>query len=354
MLAAVFRGPGELEVAEVETPEAGPGEVLVEVGANTVCGTDVRILRGEKTRGIGRDVVLGHELAGRVAGVGRGVHGYEAGAPVALAPAIPCRRCFFCRRDLENVCLNKKIVGNVVDGGLAEYVRVPADAVEAGNLFVAGEDLPPEYLALAEPLACCVNGLENYRVDVDDAVLILGAGPIGLFHLQLALLSGARTVIVSNPTEARRSFARELGAHATVDPTNEDLAEVVAEHTEGLGVDATVICVGRPQLVNDALRMTRKGGRVNVFAGLSGEGWAEVEANLIHYNELVITGASDSKRPQLRDGAAADRDRPRRGREDGHPPLSAPGSRGGHRDLGRRRGYQSGGNAVNLGERTEF
>lgn len=295
MLAAVFRGPGQLEVGEIETPEISPDEVLVKVGANTVCGTDVRILRGEKTKGIARNTVLGHELAGRVAEVGKNVRGYEVGSPVALAPAIACRRCYFCKRGMDNVCENKKIVGNIVDGGLAEYVRVPADAVAAGNLFVA-EELSPEYLALAEPLAACINGHENYRVGLDDVVLIMGAGPIGLFHLQLALLAGARTVIVSNPSEARRKKAEEFGAHVTVDPTSEDLDGVVAEHTEGRGVDVAVICIGKPPLVNDALRMSRKGGRVNVFAGLAGEGWAEIEANLIHYNELVVTGASDSRR----------------------------------------------------------
>ncbi len=296
MIAAVFRGPGELEVAEVETPKIGPDEVLVEVGANTVCGTDVRILRGEKTRGIARDVVLGHELAGHVAEVGRNVRGYEVGAPVALDPIISCRRCYFCRRGMENICPNLKIVGNVVNGGLSEYTRVPAEAVEAGNLHVAHEDLPSEHLALAEPLSTCIRGLENYRVDLDDTVLVLGAGPIGLFHVQLALLAGAGTVIVSNPSQARRGYAQELGAHVTVDPTSEDLSEVVAEHTDGLGADVAIVCIGRPQLVNDALRLTRKGGRVNVFAGLAGAGWAEVEANLIHYNELVVTGASGSRR----------------------------------------------------------
>ncbi|MEJ7872771.1 MAG: alcohol dehydrogenase catalytic domain-containing protein, partial [Rubrobacteraceae bacterium] len=234
MLAAVFRGPGELEVAEIDTPRIGPDEVLVKVGANTVCGTDVRILRGEKTRGIAHPVVLGHELAGHVAEVGENVRGYELGAPVVMAPAMACHHCFFCKRGMENLCLNKKIMGNIVDGGLAEYVRIPADAVRAGNLFVAGEDLPSEYLALAEPLACCINGQENYRVNLDDAVLIMGAGPIGLFHLRLALLAGAGTVIVSNRSEARRNFASELGAHVTVDPTSEDLWEVVAEHTDGL------------------------------------------------------------------------------------------------------------------------
>ena len=296
MIGAVFRGPGHLEVGEIETPRIGPDEVLVKVGANTVCGTDVRILRGEKTRGIVQPVVLGHEISGRVSEVGKDVRGYEVGAPVVMAPMIACLHCFYCKRGMENLCLNKRIVGNIEDGGLAEYVRIPADAVAAGNLSVAHEDLPPEQLALAEPLACCINGLSRYRVEPYDVVLVMGAGPIGLFHLQLALLAGARTVIVSNRSEARRNFAAELGARVTVDPTSEDLGEVVAEHTDGLGVDAAVICVGRSQLVNDALRVTRKGGRINVFAGLSGEGWAEVEANLIHYNELVLSGASDSRR----------------------------------------------------------
>ncbi|CAN5640706.1 zinc-dependent dehydrogenase [soil metagenome] len=296
MLAAVFRGPGELEVAEVETPEIGAGEVLVKVGANTVCGTDVRILRGEKTGGIDLNVVLGHEMAGHVAEVGREVEGYEVGAPVAMAPVIPCRWCFFCRRDMENMCSNARVVGYVVDGGLGEYMRVPALALETGNLFVAHEDLPSEQLALAEPLSCVVNGHKNIRVAVDDTVLILGSGPIGLLHLQVSLLSGARTVIVSDPSASRRAVAEDLGASVTVDPTNEDLAEVVAEHTDGLGVDAAIICIGIPALVNDAFKMTRKGGRVNVFAGLAGAGWSEVEANLIHYNELFVTGASNSRR----------------------------------------------------------
>ncbi len=296
MLAAVFRGPGELKVAEVETPEISPDEVLVKVGANTVCGTDVRILRGEKTGGIDLNVVLGHEMAGHVAEVGRNVEGYEVGAPVAMAPVIPCRRCFFCQHDMENMCPNARVVGYVVDGGLGEYMRVPALALETGNLFVAQEDLPSEQLALAEPLSCVINGHKNVRVAVDDTVLILGSGPIGLLHLQISLLSGARTVIVSDPSSSRRTVAEDLGASVTVDPTSGDLAEVVAEHTDGLGVDAAIICIGVPALVNEAFRMTRKGGRVNVFAGFADAGWSEVEANLIHYNELVVTGASNSRR----------------------------------------------------------
>jgi L-iditol 2-dehydrogenase len=296
MLAAVFNGPGEMEVMEVETPEAGPGEVLVEVGANTVCGTDVRILRGEKTTSIYPPSILGHEFAGRVAAVGDEVEGYEVGQMVAASPIIPCRRCFYCRHDMENVCANWKAMGYEIDGGLSEYACIPAEAVEAGCLFAARGDVLPEQLALTEPLSCCVHGQRLSRVRLDDTVLVIGVGPIGLFHLQLALRAGARTVIVSEPSEERRGFAATLGAHVTVDPTGEDLGEAVAENTDGRGADVVLICIGLPRLVNDAFELARKGGRINVFAGLADEGWAEVAANLIHYNQLEVTGVTGARR----------------------------------------------------------
>ena len=296
MIAAVFNGPGEMEAMEVDVPDIGPDEVLVKVGANTLCGTDGRILRGEKTKGVRRPSILGHEFAGHVARVGRRVPGFEVGMPVAMAPVIPDRRCFYCTHGMENACLNRKAMGYEFDGGLSEYVRIPSLAIEAGNLFAAREDLPSEYLALAEPLSCCVNGHRRSRVGIDSTVLILGGGPIGIFHLQLSLLAGAGVVIVSEPSPFRRDFASRLGAHVVVDPTVEDLPSIVAEATGGLGVDSTIICIGLPRLVNDALTMTRKGGRINVFAGLSGQGWAEVEANLIHYNELEVTGTTAARR----------------------------------------------------------
>src|ERR687898_640519 len=143
MIAAVFRGPGEMEAAEVDVPEIGTDEILVRVGANTLCGTDGRILRGEKTKGVRRPSILGHEFAGHVAQAGRLVRGYEVGTPVAMAPVVPCRRCFYCQHDLENACLNRKAMGYEFDGGLSEYVRVPSVAIEAGKIFSPPEGPPP-------------------------------------------------------------------------------------------------------------------------------------------------------------------------------------------------------------------
>jgi L-iditol 2-dehydrogenase len=296
MLAAVFLRPGQMEVMEVDTPDIGPDEVLVKVGANTICGTDVRIFRGEKTKGIPLPTILGHEMAGYVHKVGQHVRGYEVGAAVAMAPVIACHHCFYCQNGMENVCPNPKIVGYDVKGGLSEYVRIPADAVAAGNLFVAQKDVPSEYLALAEPLACCINGHYRSRIHLNSTVLIMGSGPIGLFHLQLSLLAGARAVIVSDPSAPRRAVASRFGAHITVDPTAEDLCSVVSEVTGGLGVDSVIICIGVPGLVNDALNMARQGGRVNLFAGMAAKGWADIESNLIHYKELEVTGSANSRR----------------------------------------------------------
>src|SRR5258708_18976819 len=151
MLAAVFQGTGQMEVTEVDPADIGADEVMVKVGVNTICGTDVRIFRGEKTKGIHPPTILGHEMAGHIYQVGKRVRGHEVGAPVAIAPVIACQRCFYCQNGMENVCPSHRILGYDVTGGLSEYVRIPADAIPSRNLSVLQHDLPSEYLALAEP-----------------------------------------------------------------------------------------------------------------------------------------------------------------------------------------------------------
>lgn len=295
MLAAVMTGPNELEAVEIATPSPGPGEVLVRVGANTICGTDLRILRGEKSAGVELPVVLGHEIAGHIAALGVGVEGYDVGATVVMSPIIPCRCCWECRHDLDNLCRRPRTLGYALAGGMAEYVLMPADGVGRGCLFEAGRDLPPEQLALTEPLSACVAGQRWCRVEPEDIVLVMGAGPIGLLHVQLARLAGARSVIVSEPLEGRRAEAGRLGATVTVDPSADELSDVVDEVSDGVGVDVGIICIGVPELVNDAVRLSRRAGRVNAFAGLRGAGLAQLEMNLIHYRQVTLTGSANSR-----------------------------------------------------------
>ncbi|MGM0818186.1 MAG: alcohol dehydrogenase catalytic domain-containing protein [Actinomycetota bacterium] len=300
MRAARLSDLNDLAVVDLPTPSAGPGELLLEVGANTLCGTDVRILRGEKTSNVVLPVVLGHELSGTIVEVGAGVEGHAVGTQVALMPGVPCRRCWECTHERENACAHLRIVGYEIDGGLAEYVLVPAASVEAGCVFPVDEPVAPERLALAEPLACVVTGQRLSPIAVGDTVLIMGAGPIGLLHLQLALAKGARAVIVSESGAARQETARRFGATVTVDPQTEDLAAVVEEVTRGIGVDTTIIAAGVPALVDEALSLARTGGSVNVFAGLAGAGWAELRANLVHYREVSIVGSSNTRRRDYR------------------------------------------------------
>lgn len=292
MLAAVFQGPGRISLEQVDDPPVGSHDVLLEVGANTVCGTDVKIFHGDKP--VEAPAVLGHEIAGRVAVFGEEVRGYEEGQLVGVAPVIGCGRCHCCGREQTNICPEQSILGYDITGGLGQYVRVPGRAVRSGHVVTAKSDIPPESLALAEPLSCCINGQTLARVGADDAMLVLGGGPIGLFHLQLALLAGARTVIVSDPLPARRQWAVEFGADVAVDPEAEDLTAAVEDATDGLGVDVALVCAPLPELVDEAIGLVRRGGRVNIFAGMPSPGEATINANVLHYNELEVTGTSNS------------------------------------------------------------
>lgn len=296
MKAVVFRGPGDVELTDIPTPEAGPGEVLLELGSNTVCGTDVRIMRGEKSTGVVPGTVLGHEIAGTVVQVGEGIDGYKVGDLGVLTPVITCGVCHNCMHGLEHFCSDNEIYGYGVDGGLAEYVLVPKSAVARHNLFVAKPGTELTALSLVEPLSCVLNGLDNYKVFLGDTALILGAGPIGLLHQTVIRLNGASQIIVSDPSQSRRDTAKSLGADIVVDPTSEDLNQIVKDATGGRGADVVVIAIGRPQLFADALKLARVGGRVNAFAGFPAGSTIEVEPNLIHYGEITVTGTSNARR----------------------------------------------------------
>ena len=300
MRAVVLYGPNDLRYEEVPTPAAGPGEVLIRTRAAAVCGTDLRIVDGTKTRGVRLPGIIGHEIAGDVAEVGEGVTGLAVGDRVGVTPIVSCGRCYYCLHGLENVCDDMTAFGYDLHGGFAEYVLVPARAVAAGNVFHLPANVSYEEGCLAEPLACCINGAEKVRLALGQTVLIAGAGPIGLMHLQLARAAGASEVIVSEPQAHRRRFAREMGATAVVDPTTGGLPGVVAERTGGLGVHAAIMAIGAAPIVDEIFALVRKGGFVNLFAGFPGKGEATVTANLVHYNELNVVGTSSSARRHYR------------------------------------------------------
>ena len=281
-----------MAVTEVPTPQAGPGELVLQVKAAMICGTDIRIYRGKKTKGVRLPSIIGHEFSGGIVDVGPGLRGFAVGDRVSVEPVIPCHNCAYCKIGMENVCANRKAIGYKFDGAFAEYIRIPATAVAGGHVYKFPEGLAWEQAALAEPLGCCLNGQEKARVGLGDAVVILGAGPIGLMHVQLAKAAGARHVLVSEPVHHRRKMALELGADSVVDPRADDLAAAVKALTDSVGADAVILAIGVPALANQALSLARKGGRVNLFAGFSVGDMPPMDVNLIHYNELLVTGTS--------------------------------------------------------------
>ena len=203
---------------------------------------------------------------------------------------------------------------------------VPAVGVQRGLLFRIPDALSDVEAALAEPLACVVNGQRKNGIALGDVVLVIGAGPIGLMHLQLARLQGARKVLVSEPSAHRRALAGELGATRTIDPTAEDLLAVVQEETDGDGADVTVAAIGVAGLTNTLLNVTRPGGRVNLFAGYSGTG------ETTHRGEPDPLRRADRHRHQrLHAGGLPHRPRPPGRRASSRPapwsPTASPSSR---------------------------
>lgn len=298
MKAGVLKDVNAVSYMTVADPTLHPGDMLLKVKAATVCGTDIRILRGRKTAGIRYPSILGHEFAGEVVETGGNTR-FSKGQAVCVCPQFACGHCDYCIRGAENLCRNLTAMGYEIDGAFAEYVRIPAHGVTAGNVFAMPEGLSFETAALAEPLSCVMNGQERVGVGMGDAVVILGAGPIGILHVKLARFSGARSIIVSEPNALRRQAALGAGADIVIDPGTEDLFDRVKAATGGLGADVAICAIGVPSLANDAIRLVRCRGRVSLFAGFSRGVQAELDVNAIHYNELMVTGSFGLTRLQF-------------------------------------------------------
>jgi len=290
MPAAVFYAPQDIRLEEVDVPTIGDGEVLVRVRAAGICGTDVRIMKGGKK--VAAPIIIGHELAGDVAEVGAGVGGLAVGDRVTVEPVIPCGKCPLCLKGRRNICLTRPTIGYEYNGAFASYVRVPANGVAAGNVIKLPAGISYEEAAIAEPIAACVNGIDRCHIELGDTVLVLGAGPIGLTHLQLARAAGATRVYLSEPNDERRQTARAFGADDVVNPLSEDVVAKAKEWTDGLGVDVVIVASGVPAAMEAGMRALRKGGTFNIFAGSPPDGRFACDPNLIHYGELAVTGSS--------------------------------------------------------------
>jgi L-iditol 2-dehydrogenase len=276
---ATWHGETRFTLDEAPDPGPAPGQAVVAVHTSGICGTDVHTTQGLYQ--VTPPRVMGHEYAGMVVAVGRGVSRRWLGREVACEPNYGCGDCPECRAGLVSQCARCVRVG-----GFAERVALPV-----ANLHPLPGGLDLATASLAEPAACCLSGLEMFRMPRGATVVVLGGGIIGLLTLALARDRGAARTILSDPLPGRRDAASRLGADRVVDPTVEDLPAIVREATAGAGADVVCEAVGKPELVRQAIAIVRPRGIVQLV-GVSPKG-SPVPADLfdVHFRELTIQGA---------------------------------------------------------------
>jgi len=282
MKAARFSGPGKLDVVSADLRPLNDDEVLIDVEACGICGTDLHIVEGSSRST--PPVVLGHEYAGSIVDMGRQVKGHQVGERVAVDPNIACGECYFCRRGLVHLCSQLRALGVDINGGMAEFCIVPSRQV-----FSLGNEMSPEACAFVEPLSCAVHGIDRAGIRPGDSVVIIGGGPIGQIMLQLARHSGAAFSVMVEPFKQKRDLADKLGASLTIDPKVNMAEQIRAVLPEG--ADVVIECAGLTATAEAAIEIARRGGTVEFFGVCPLGAPIPVEPNKVYFKELTIVGS---------------------------------------------------------------
>ncbi len=285
----VAPGVGYIELRDIPEPKAGPGQVVINVKAAGICGTDIHIYKDEfKTK---PPVVLGHEIAGEIVEIGSGVEGLKTGSKVTTETYFStCGHCRYCRSGNINLCLQRKSIGSALNGGFTNYVLVPAK-----NIHVLPEHLSFQAGALTEPLACVVHGvLTTPTVSPGDLAVIAGPGAIGLLTLQVVKAAGAKVVMLGTSVDEKRlELAKQLGADYVLNVQSEDTSKLIQElSVEGLGADVVYECSGAGPAATQLLPLLRRRGRY-VQIGLFGKP-IQWDLDQLCYKEIIVSGSNAS------------------------------------------------------------
>lgn len=284
MKAAVYHPAQGISIEERSVPQPGADELLIQVGAAGICGSDMHYYKDGHIGDwwVRQPHVLGHEFAGTVAATGDNVTGFSVGDRVAIEPIIPCESCDPCTRGLYNLCLNLRFTGSPhTDGAFQEYViarprfthRIP-------------DSMSFRYAALVEPTSIAVHAVRQSGLQVGDTVAIIGAGPIGLLTLAVANAAGARKTLISDLNQFRLGTAQTMGATAIVD-ARVDSATAINRFTDGRGVDIAFEAVGHPATIETAMQAVRPGGKL-ILIGVSSEAHVPINLMLAQSREITI------------------------------------------------------------------
>ncbi len=286
MRVAWLVAPGRIEIVDAPPLRPGPGEVVLAVEAALTCGTDLKAWRRGHPK-MPMPTPFGHEYAGVVAAVGRGVTAFRAGDAVTGVHTAPCGQphCRFCARDQANLC--PQVMRGMLLGAYADRLRVPAHVV-ARHLFPKPGALPFEEAAALEPLACVAHSVGRLAPAPDDTVLVLGAGGFGLLHVAALRAIGIGRILVCGRRAERLELARAYGARLVLDAERDDVAAAIADATGGRGPDVVIECTGHPAGWAEAIARVRPGGTVGLFGGLPAGAPFPLDATRFHYDELRL------------------------------------------------------------------
>lgn len=283
MKSAVFYGKHDLRVEESKKPEIGPKDVLIQVKACGVCGTDVHIYEGDKGAAeVTPPTILGHEFSGVVAQTGAEVVNCKVGDRVCIDPNCYCGTCEPCRNGAAHYCENMIGYGTTVNGGFAEYC-----AVNERQVYLLGENTTFEQGAMAEPVACCLHGIDMCEIQPGHQVVVIGGGMIGLLMMQLAKLAGAAKVALLEPVENKREVAKKLGADICINPIKEDV-QAVLKAAGMTWINTVIECVGRPSTIRQAIDIAGNKAVVMMFGLTKPDETIQVKPFEVFQKELVL------------------------------------------------------------------
>jgi L-iditol 2-dehydrogenase len=297
MKAAVMYGPNDIRIEDVEKPGCPDGGFVLKVEAVGLCGSDIRNLTTDSRKG-NYPYIYGHEIVGIIDEIDSSVTKYQKGDRVYVYPMAHCLKCEYCRSGHSAMCIDAEDYTKR-PGGFAEYIAYTAKRVERGAIYSVPEGVGPEVATLGEPMSSVYACQDNIKVTLGDIIVILGSGPIGCFHAQLAKLRGASTVIMIEINDGRLKMAKEYGADFIINSTKEDPIEAVRRITKGIGADKVISANPSTISQQQSIFMARKGGVVVFFGGVAKGKLTELDTNYIHYNGLWIYGHYGSSSIQV-------------------------------------------------------
>ncbi|MFQ6073663.1 MAG: zinc-dependent dehydrogenase [Candidatus Bathyarchaeia archaeon] len=294
MKAAVYHSLDDIRVEDMPKPEPGPDEIVVEMKACGICGSDLMdwYLRSRTP------LVLGHEPAGVVAETGRKVEAFMPGDRVFVHHHVACLTCHYCTHGDYTMCEQFGRT-HIHPGGFAEYFRVPAKNLRI-DTFKIPENVSFEEATIIEPTACCVRAQNKLNIQTGDTVAIIGAGPSGILHLLLSKMAGASKTIVSDLIDYRLRMAEKFGADLAINSKLESLSEAVKGATEGRGADVVIVTAPVKEALTDGMKICRKGGTVCLFAPTQPGEYARISPHRLFFSEITVVPSYSTSHVETR------------------------------------------------------